>query len=246
MAKSVAIVCRGDSVFGSHHGNNRSPVYKVRGMKKPKASANDYKVLAKLSYKKHADQIKKDLPSGYQYDESLSNRETKVFYNPVTKKAVVSYRGTNPKDLGTLFKDIRSDWNIVKGNEDNDPRFKQAVREFKKINSKYKNMGYSIDTTGHSLGGQLATHVNKKYKGQVNENLSFSRGSGLFEPFRTRSENTYDYSHKRDLVSLGARWSKDKDGKRDHSLVSGTKTKNFVNAHDIDRIDTFEPQLHAV
>ena len=82
--------------------------------------------------------------------------------------------------------------------------------------------------------------VNKERKGQVDENLSFSRGSGVFQPFRERPSNTYDYSHKKDLISLGARLSKDEGGGRANSFVSGTRVKDALNAHDLDRLDTFE------
>lgn len=209
-------------------------------MRFPKAKVSAYKTLSKLSYKKHADQIKKDIPEGFEYDEDLSTRETKVFVNPTTKKVVVSYRGTNFKDPKTILRDLKSDWNILRGNEKNDPRFKEAVKDFSKIQDKYKSQGYSIDTTGHSLGGQIATHVNKQHKGEVDENLSFSRGSGVFEPFRQRPSNTYDFSHDRDIISLGARMSKDEGGGRNNSFVSKTKVKNALNAHDLDRLDTFE------
>jgi len=44
------------------------------------------------------------------------------------------------------------------------------------------------------------------------QGLSFSRGAGFVEPFRKRPKNSWDYGHKHDLVSLGARLSKDERG----------------------------------
>lgn len=206
--------------------------------RKPKADANAYSKLSKLAYKKHAGNINKELQgTGFQLDESLSNRETKVFFNPSTKKTVVAYRGTDMRDPKRIFKDLKSDFNIAIGKEKNDRRFKEAEREFKKIAHKYKSMGYSLDTTGHSLGGQLATHVNKAHKGEVDENLSFSRGTGIMEPFRKRAKNTFDYSHKRDLISLGARLSRDEGGGRNNSIVSHKKVKNGLEAHKIESLD---------
>jgi len=208
-------------------------------MKKPRANADAYKKLAKLAYKKHAGEIEKQLGgTGFQLDTSLSDREHKVFYNPNTKKVVVAYRGTDPRDTSSILTDVRSDYHILLGNEGKDSRFKRATKQFKGVLDKYQHQGYSFDTTGHSLGGALATHVTKKFPKKVHENLSYSRGSGLLEPFRTRPQNTWDYSHVKDPISLGARLSKDVDGSTEHSVVSHTRVRNMINAHDMERLQT--------
>ena len=98
-------------------------------------------------------------------------------------------------------KRIWSDFNIMIGREKHDKRFKNANSQFQKAADKYKKQGYTMDTTGHSLGGALATHVNRSSPNQVQENLSFSCGSGFAEPFRKRPQNTWDYSNKSDIVS---------------------------------------------
>ena len=90
------------------------------------------------------------------------------------------------------------------GHEKHDRQFKQANHHFKGVLDKYGD-GYTIDTTGHSLGGQLAKHVNDSHKGRVHRNVAFSRGSGLLEPFRRKQDNTVDVSNKHDWISLGAR-----------------------------------------
>ena len=57
--------------------------------------------------------------------------------------------------------------------------------------------------------------------------------------FRERPNNTWDYSHKHDLISLGARLSKDAGGtQHERSVGSHTKTSNVVNAHNLNRIQT--------
>ena len=73
--------------------------------------------------------------------------------------------------------------------------------EFQEAVDKYKKQGSTLDTMGHSLGGALATHMNRSNPKQVHENLSFSLGAGFAESFRTRPMNTWDYNHKRDVVS---------------------------------------------
>ena len=80
-------------------------------------------------------------------------------------------------------KRVWSDFNIMLGREKYDKWFKNANVQFQHAADKYKKQGYTLDTTGHSLGGALATHVNRSNPNKVRENLSFSRGSGFTEPF---------------------------------------------------------------
>ena len=83
-------------------------------MKTPRANANVYTKLAKLAYKKHAGEIEKQLGgTGFRLDTSLSDREHKVFYDPNSKKVVVAYRGTDPRDRFSILGDVRSDYNIL-------------------------------------------------------------------------------------------------------------------------------------
>ena len=142
------------------------------------------------------------------------------------------------RDPKRIWSDLKSDFNIMLGHEKHDKHFKNANIQFQKAAEKYKKQGYTLDTMGHSLGGALATHVNHCNPNQVRENLSFSRGSGFAEPFHKRPRNTWDYSHKRDILSLGARLSKDERGGHDQSVVSQTKVKHALNAHNMDRLQT--------
>ena len=143
--------------------------------RKPWADANKYKTFASLAYKKHAGNIEAGLKdTGYHLDNELSDREHKVFYNPASKKAAVAYRGTDMRDPKRIWSDLKSDFNIMLGREKHDKRFKNANSQFQKAAEKYKKQGYTLDTTGHSLGGALATHVNRSNPNQVQENLSFS------------------------------------------------------------------------
>ena len=77
------------------------------------------------------------------------------------------------------------------GNEET-RRFKQANHHLKGVGQVWD--GYTIDTTGHSLGGQLAKHVYDSHKGCVHRNVTFSQGYGLLEPFRHKQDNTVDVS----------------------------------------------------
>lgn len=172
--------------------------------RKPTADPKVYGLMSKDAYESNDTVHKNELAKhGFKLDHELSDKETKVFVNNVTKKIVLSYRGTKAS------KDIVSDIAIATGTESLNPRFKGALKKFDKVHQKYGSE-YTYDTTGHSLGGQLATYVNRHRPHQVDENLSYSRGSGVGELFRQRPYNTYDYSNSKDIISLGARLNSDK------------------------------------
>jgi hypothetical protein len=95
--------------------------------------------------------------------------------------------------------------------------------------AKYEGDGNVITTTGHSLGGQLSKHVNDSYKGKVHQNIAFSRGSGLLEPFRRKQQNTIDVSNRNDLISLGARLQ---GGKQ---LIERSN-KSVAKSHNLDNL----------
>ena len=163
--------------------------------------------------------------TGYTIDNSLSTSETKFFVNHDTRTVVISFRGTQIFSKKGV-KDIISDLAIMTGTEKFNRRFKQAERQFEKAERKYP--GYKINTTGHSLGGQLATYLARTKGNKVAENVSFSRGSGFAEPFRRRPSQTTDISHGGDLISLGARLSR---GKRGSSVVDSSFRWNPLAAH---------------
>ena len=110
----------------------------------------------------------------------MSNEGTKVFHNPTTREVTLAYRGT-ALNRPSRWKDLRSDMAILTGRERHYRRFKQANHHFNEVANKYSD--YKLNTTGHSLGGQLAKHVNDSHKGRVQRNVVFSRGSGLLELF---------------------------------------------------------------
>jgi hypothetical protein len=186
---------------------------------------NDYKTMAELAYEPDSNIISsKAKEMGYHVDPALSSKESTVFVNPTTNRATVAYRGTVPS-----WKDVKSDLAIMTGFEKHDSRFRQANRHFSQVKDKYKD--FKLDTTGHSLGGQLAKYVNDKNKGAVDTNVSFSRGTGFLEPFRSKKRNTIDISNKNDLISLGARLQ---GGKQ----IIESQDKNFIKAHNISDLFT--------
>ena len=57
--------------------------------------------------------LKLDLKIQANLDNSLSNCEHKVFYDPASKKADVAYRGTDMHDPDQIWSDFKSDFSIM-------------------------------------------------------------------------------------------------------------------------------------
>lgn len=106
---------------------------------------------------------------GYEVDRDLSDRHRMVFYNPSSKKAVISFRGTKLNDVGDLYTDFK----ILKGEEANSTRFRNSSNLTRMVMRKYGKENVSL--TGHSLGGTQAVEIGQKYGLQ---SVSFNPGVG--------------------------------------------------------------------
>ncbi|CAL8468236.1 g7775 [Coccomyxa elongata] len=134
--------------------------------------ADEYAPYARLSnaayYPGKAAELVK--ATGYLVYEELSNRNRTTFYHPDTKKAVVAFRGTNPRDPS----DLLADFLIARGQTGLSTRFKTSASTVRKANKKYgKDM---VSVTGHSLGGSQALDVNRRLG---NPAYAFNPGSGV-------------------------------------------------------------------
>lgn len=233
-------VSKTKNVVNKIQGFTRNPVSSVGGAilsniinrraenVSPDEDVLSYKKFAKLGSASVKDKegIGKTLDgSGYNLDDTLSSDEIKVFTNPTTKNVTVSYRGT-ALDKPSRWKDLKSDWAIATGQEKKDRRFRQAKHHFNDVLTKYGKNGFKINTTGHSLGGQLSKYINDEYRGRVNRNVAFSRGAGFLEPFRRKQPNTIDVSNKNDIISLGARLQ---GGKQ----MIEKKNKGLLESHNL-------------
>jgi len=143
-----------------------------------------------VSYEDDLNQAQEELnPYGYKIDSELSNKETKVFFNPLENKMVFSVAGTNPystRDLGT------DAYLAFLGNAGlkNTNRYKEAESVLDKARTKYK--GSEKVLIGHSLGNAVISNLAKE-----NERvLGFGTGSGLFKtkeaPLEERFRTYYD------------------------------------------------------
>ena len=121
--------------------------------KNPQPKTEEGKI-ANLSYISNENQREVEAKKlGYELDRGLSNSDHTVLKKDGKVKVV--FKGTSKA------KDLLADINIVRGNQENDPTFKEALEKTKKVQAKYGN---DIEVSGHSLGGSKAIHVGEKLK----------------------------------------------------------------------------------
>jgi hypothetical protein len=109
---------------------------------------------SKLSYESPDVQREYARDLGYERDDELSGRNHAVFHNPSTKNTVLAFRGT--QDVADLPVDGLTLLNMGSHSE----RYKNAGRVARQVVARYGSEGTS--TTGHSLGGAVAVHVNRE------------------------------------------------------------------------------------
>jgi Lipase (class 3) len=127
---------------------------------------------AKLSQEAYKDNSA-DNVDGYQLDKELSNRKTKVYHNPETKKTVVAHRGTKVTDKKDLLNDVLVATGLLSSSTSN--RVKNATDIAKKAESKYKDS--DIKNTGHSLGGTVASEVGKSLSVKNSAVETYNKGA---------------------------------------------------------------------
>jgi hypothetical protein len=144
---------------------------------------------------------------GYDYIQQLSNRDSVVYINSITHHVIIGFKGTNSAS------DIVPDLAILSGTVGLSPHFKRAVELYDKVHSMFPP--FTIDLTGHSLGGTIAEYVNKQrhISGKV---VNFNPGRGIaavvnaavckvFGKYKDKNScgaNVTTYRAKTDLVSL--------------------------------------------
>mmetsp|Transcript_10329 Transcript_10329/g.13425 ORF Transcript_10329/g.13425 Transcript_10329/m.13425 type:complete len:214 (+) Transcript_10329:301-942(+) len=173
-----------------------------------KERAKNSQLFSQLAYEQNPNMVKVKLglsKSGYRLDDNRSGAETKTFYNPTTKDAVMAFRGTDLSDKKRRMKDVYSDLHIAAGTQRKDKRFKQSNKRFRAMAADDKYKDYKLNVTGHSLGGSLTDFVAKKNEDLVNTAYAFSRGAGPAEAHRLKAKATVDFSNRYDPVSHYAR-----------------------------------------
>ena len=101
-----------------------------------------------IKYKSNYQQL------GYEVDNELSQLSRTVFYDKSRNKAVIAYKGTDPKHISDLIADAQ----IFNGMDEYlSGRFRGAEKAYRNTAKKYGKENAQV--TGHSLGGSQAVHV---------------------------------------------------------------------------------------
>jgi hypothetical protein len=146
-----------------------------------KRSSKEIKQLLDASYEDNPP----EKINGFILDKKLSKKTAKVYFNPETKEAVVSHRGTQG------LSDWKNNVAHVVGLYEKTDRYKKGKKIQEKAEKKYGSE--NISTLGHSQGSILASKLGKNTKEIINVN-SFYLG-GL------PSKNEYNIRSSKDVVS---------------------------------------------
>lgn len=168
------------------------------------------------SYKKPQAQAKE--VNGYFRDDSLSGQRAQVYYNPESKKVIVSHRGTaSPQDVLTDVK-------MIFGNKTGE-RFKHGRNIQRQAEEKYG--AENITTVGHSLGGTIAERVGKK-SGKI---VTLNKPVTPFDiAYSKVSEKQQDIKTRKDPVSILRKFQKG----RKEKVIAGPD--NPIEAHKLSGI----------
>jgi hypothetical protein len=126
---------------------------------------------------------------GYQRNNKLSGKRTQVYYDPITKKAIINHRGTN--SLSDWMTDAAMAVGYEKGK-----RFQHSKKIQKETEKLYGRE--NVTTLGHSLGGRLAEKFGKKSSKVITYNKAATPKSIL----EKTPKSQFDIRAKGDYVSL--------------------------------------------
>lgn len=155
--------------------------------------------------------------SDYKIDHSLSDDHAVTVVKP-SGQAVLAYRGTHfSVDDAMTDRDLLADALILTGYHRSpmyqyavnslsnvmgtETRFQRAENRYKDVKARYGD----VTLTGHSLGGQLASFVGRKYKEPT---LMFNKGSSPIADVYHAGTGFYDnhvhYTTGTDPISFGS------------------------------------------
>jgi hypothetical protein len=164
---------------------------------------------------------------GYDLDESLSNHNQQVYYNPNNKKLLYSITGTHKTNLFD-FNDIGTDIALGLGHLKNTARYKEADQTLKKAKQKY-----GVDKAiiaGHSLGSNLSGYVGNP---NVDSIYTLDKGATIGQPVR-KGEHAYRTSG--DVVSLLNANDPNMKNLVNPNQQTGRFIKDALNSHAVDNI----------
>ena len=136
---------------------------------------------------------------GFAYDTDLSNEKATVYHNVISNQTVVSFKGTDLADSS----DLKTDYNILRNNKENDLQFIETEKLFERVLDKYSNT--HVVTTGHSKGGSQALWLAERHN---LESHTFNAAIDFDTVFNGNNvqltETQYIYRNHLDPISLNA------------------------------------------
>jgi hypothetical protein len=153
----------------------------------PKIRTDEVKDLIEASYSRTGEAEKLGKKYGLTLDKQLSNINQKVFYDKDRNPSIV-FRGTKSRD------DVITDGLLAVGLENYSTRFRDSKKLVEDVRKKYNNK--PILSTGHSLGGSLATFAGG------DKIIAVNRGVGFGGIGKEISNKQTDIRTNNDIVSL--------------------------------------------
>lgn len=164
---------------------------------------------------------------GWKIDNALSNNRNTVFYNPQTREAVLSVKGT---DLDQVD-DLTNDALIIMGEERQGVRYRETRQILENMRQQYPQ----VSVTGHSLGGRIAIDLAEDFDipahvfnpGTTYKGIGKKALETLWQAAtRGKAKNIQSYNTSTDLISIFSVF----DPKLKRKFVP---TKKGLNAHSI-------------
>ena len=182
----------------------------------------------KNSYSKKKDQKNAFKDKGYVYDETLSNKNNAIYYNPETKKLIHSVKGTNPYSVKDLYTDAMLSMGMLKKTD----RYKDSHKKLRQAKEKYDVD--SADIIGHSMGATVGSYIGSK-----NDRVyTLDKGATIGQKSRN---NEKSYRTEGDMVSILNKNSKNMttlknpDPPSNYGGILG-KAYDTLKAHNVDNI----------
>lgn len=120
-----------------------------------------YAQFARLAYQQPAF-IDGNVPTGWQRDTALSNRNRHVFVNAADRQVVLALRGTQPASSHARG-DLGTDLLLALNMRDFSARFRNSLRTAKQVRAKYAE--HELTAVGHSLGASQAMFLHNRLGG---------------------------------------------------------------------------------
>jgi triacylglycerol esterase/lipase EstA (alpha/beta hydrolase family) len=173
----------------------------------------NYAMLAKYISNKNTEYI----PPGYKLNTEFSNDSIVVFEKK--KTIVIVYKATNLRNnIKEALKDLKSDLSIFLTIEKRNKQFRNAVNHFQMIKDEFPNS--RIVLVGHSLGGNIASYLGKRFPKKIYRVVTFNKAISPIKKQEKGNKETA-YANVNDIFSkkaLDAIFVPKKNGIRPHSI----------------------------